>query len=603
MRRNVKNISIAVSIAAVLSGVALFGSFKYVQFLANEQLETDVTKVKQSFSDSIKSAENIAGNLQSLLETVGTQSEPAFQMFAANVIAKYPFVKEISFYQRLDSKSRPKFEANLRKLGRGQGILETDPNSADEVVPSGQKSEYLALSMVDKAAAENSYYGWDLLSDAGKKNAATESLAGMKLLASESYLLESGNAAIDLFAPVAIDSNNSGVIGITIDVPKLLGDEQWRKNVTVILSSILAGESVKKDLYRSLDQSAEPSFKLNSLSSNLELTNFGQTLGLRFERVLDISRIKSGILAMVLAACCAISLLAVFLAKTLANLANSLEDLAKLNTGLEKTVEDRTKNLSEANVKVEKSLANLEQANGTLQLQAKMLEIYLRLIFHDLATPLTVCEFNLKRLKTLSLEAQAPVMEKVANSLARIGDLLVDTRSFFQGTVPTKYCSPNQLTADIQQMYDYRLTEKSMRITEKNSAGESTQVKVPRSFMVHQIIANFISNSIKYSPSESEILIAYSAPRDTDKGKFIDIVIRDYGKGMTKEQVDAFATGQVSASTEGVKGEKGTGSGVMIAKFFLEKFGGTIAITSYTEKTNDEAQGTAVKLSIPVSIS
>lgn len=105
-------------------------------------------------------------------------------------------------------------------------------------------------------------------------------------------------------------------------------------------------------------------------------------------------------------------------------------------------------------------------------------------------------------------------------------------------------------------MYDQRLAEKSMTIVEKNNAGEATEIKIPKSFMVHQIIANFISNSIKYSPDESNILLAFTAPRETDDGPFIDVIIRDHGKGMTKEQVNAFASGHVSASTEGVKGKR-----------------------------------------------
>lgn len=262
------------------------------------------------------------------------------------------------------------------------------------------------------------------------------------------------------------------------------------------------------------------------------------------------------------------------------------------------------KSLSHLEIRLRvRSALKLAQANEALQQQTKMMEIFLRLIFHDLATPLTVCEFNLRRLKTVDAAAQAPVLEKVTKSLSRIGDLIGDTKSFFQGTVPKKYCSPSQLTADIHLMYDQRLAEKSMTIVEKNNAGEATEIKIPKSFMVHQIIANFISNSIKYSPDESNILLAFTAPRETDDGPFIDVIIRDHGKGMTKEQVNAFASGHVSASTEGVKGEKGTGSGVMIAKFFLEKFGGEVSIISYPENTGDNAQGTVVKLTVPVSIS
>jgi two-component system, sensor histidine kinase and response regulator len=261
------------------------------------------------------------------------------------------------------------------------------------------------------------------------------------------------------------------------------------------------------------------------------------------------------------------------------------------------------KHLSHLEIRLRvRNALKLAQANDKLQHQAKMLEIYLRLIFHDLASPLTICDHNLRRLKTLDLEAQGPVLEKVSKSLGRISDLIADTKSFFQGAVPTKFCSPIQLTTDMQFIYEQRLLEKSIKIEERNSAGEATQVKIPRSFMAHQIMANFISNSIKYSDAGSNILIAYLSPKEADGGTYMDIIIRDYGKGMTKEQVEAFAAGHVSMSTTGTTGETGTGSGVMIAKFFLSKFGATIDIKSYTEKTPKNERGTVVKITVPVAV-
>lgn len=90
------------------------------------------------------------------------------------------------------------------------------------------------------------------------------------------------------------------------------------------------------------------------------------------------------------------------------------------------------KSLSHLEIRLRvRSALKLAQANEALQQQTKMMEIFLRLIFHDLATPLTVCEFNLRRLKTVDAAAQAPVLEKVTKSLSRIGDLIGDTKSFF----------------------------------------------------------------------------------------------------------------------------------------------------------------------------
>ncbi len=364
--------SIAFIISAAFTIFAMLAAVRYVVSLAQQQLDSETANVKQSFFESIKSVETVAENLQSLIAAVGDESEPNFQEFTAQVLDNYNFINAVNYYTRVEKHSRAAYENHLKKLGKGDGLVETVADSPNEVRPAPVRDLYFPLTLADTKASEHSYYGWDLLSDSGKKEAVLAAIDLQKLIASESYLLESGHAAFDLFAPVMIEGRLKGVIGMTIDIPRLLGDEQWRRNVTVMLGTMLTGERTRKDLYRALDQSPDPTVTLATLNSITEVTNFGQTLGLKFERVLGLSRLNSGILAMVLLACLVLGLLAIYLATTLANLANSLNELAKVNAGLEKTVAERTKNLSEVNHEIADMLENLDDAVFTVGADLKI---------------------------------------------------------------------------------------------------------------------------------------------------------------------------------------------------------------------------------------
>ncbi|GBD86682.1 sensor protein EvgS precursor [bacterium BMS3Abin03] len=90
--------------------------------------------------------------------------------------------------------------------------------------------------------------------------------------------------------------------------------------------------------------------------------------------------------------------------------------------------------------------------------------------------------------------------------------------------------------------------------------------------LLNQVIVNLISNAIKFSPEETTIEISANIFND----KFIEFIVKDEGIGISEENKDKlFKIGKMF-STEGTKGEKGTGLGLTLVKQIVEKHGGEL---------------------------
>lgn len=89
------------------------------------------------------------------------------------------------------------------------------------------------------------------------------------------------------------------------------------------------------------------------------------------------------------------------------------------------------------------------------------------------------------------------------------------------------------------------------------------------------ILRNLIHNAIKFSAFNSQIDI-----KAVRENKFCQIRIRDYGIGMSAEEIETLMGSNEYFSKAGTEQEKGTGLGLMLCKEFINRNGGEIAIKS-----------------------
>lgn len=96
-------------------------------------------------------------------------------------------------------------------------------------------------------------------------------------------------------------------------------------------------------------------------------------------------------------------------------------------------------------------------------------------------------------------------------------------------------------------------------------------------------VSNLINNAAEASPLGSKVIIAVN-----DADKILEILIKDFGKGISAENLKKIGTKGFSSEKE-----NGTGIGVFYAKRFIEDLGGRLNIESSL------GEGTKVSIFIP----
>lgn len=103
------------------------------------------------------------------------------------------------------------------------------------------------------------------------------------------------------------------------------------------------------------------------------------------------------------------------------------------------------------------------------------------------------------------------------------------------------------------------------------------------------VLANLISNAIKFSPENGKINITAHSTNKT-----LDVKIQDNGVGMSEEAIAKLFKVDQFHSTEGTLKEKGTGLDLILCKEFIEKNGGQIKVESEVGK------GSIFTISLPI---
>ncbi len=95
---------------------------------------------------------------------------------------------------------------------------------------------------------------------------------------------------------------------------------------------------------------------------------------------------------------------------------------------------------------------------------------------------------------------------------------------------------------------------------------------------------NIISNAIKYSPPNSQVIISHTQM----PGKII-ISVKDFGIGMSNEEIEKIFSGKNVPRTE----NSGTGLGLIVTRDIIDKLGGQIKAIS------QKGQGTEIIIELP----
>lgn len=108
-----------------------------------------------------------------------------------------------------------------------------------------------------------------------------------------------------------------------------------------------------------------------------------------------------------------------------------------------------------------------------------------------------------------------------------------------------------------------------------------------------QIFGNLLSNAIKFTKTGGKVTAVLKKVENSSKN-YIELSVRDNGIGMSDEQVNSLFISKSNSHKKGTDGEKSTGLGLSIIKYFVELHEGTIHVES------EVGEGTVFTIKIPV---
>jgi two-component system, sensor histidine kinase and response regulator len=151
-----------------------------------------------------------------------------------------------------------------------------------------------------------------------------------------------------------------------------------------------------------------------------------------------------------------------------------------------------------------------------------------------------------------------------------------------------KRTNTNRLIHYSVSSFTAQIVDKNLEI--KVNVKESIHINSDeRLFLI--LITSLISNAVKFSKQRSKIIIS---AKDFNED-FVEIIVKDEGLGISENnKTRLFKMDQIFFS-EGTKGEKGVGLGLMLSKEIVEKHGGNLWFYS------NQNEGSEFHFTMPIS--
>jgi signal transduction histidine kinase len=210
---------------------------------------------------------------------------------------------------------------------------------------------------------------------------------------------------------------------------------------------------------------------------------------------------------------------------------------------------------------------------------------------HDIRGPLGVIQLASQRLieKTTLTERQTSQINMVHNNskkLIELLDMILELVKMERCEFEPLYASVNldQLLTDT--LIDQHATAREKSISLHFNNPGPTMLECDAS-LIRQVIANLISNAIKYSPPGSDIVIALSS---TDKQ--CEVSVTDQGPGIKTEEHHKLFKAFQRLSSKPTGNESSTGLGLAICKRIINAHDGEIHY-------EDEKQGSRFSFTLP----
>jgi PAS domain S-box-containing protein len=242
-------------------------------------------------------------------------------------------------------------------------------------------------------------------------------------------------------------------------------------------------------------------------------------------------------------------------------------------------------------IKVQEELLNILEKERQL---SDMKTVFVNMVSHELRTPLSIIQSSAEILELLyqdkatnETELQAythRIVEEVKNLKDLMDELLLVSR--IEANKINFNPDEIDITAFVNDLTNqqYRPWRDGRNLL-LETRGNGKLVKADK-FMMRHLLNNIIDNAFKYSPNKAEPIVRIFFGQEN-----WSIVCRDHGIGIPSKDINDLGTSFKRGANVG--SIQGTGLGLVVVRYFVEKHNGTI------EYQSEEGQGTIVRIHFP----
>jgi signal transduction histidine kinase len=256
------------------------------------------------------------------------------------------------------------------------------------------------------------------------------------------------------------------------------------------------------------------------------------------------------------------------------------EEVSQVKNNLEELVEERTTELQSVSTELESQKRMLESTNSDLLEAINARNRLFAIIGHDVRAPIG---YNLQALEMLINNPGVP--EKDRNELLKmmatssevtynlLDNLLVWGRSQTGKLVASSVrIKLKDLIDESLELISLGLREKKLKV--EVYVSEEHYVEADRD-QLYIVIRNLVSNAMKFTPEKGSIYIS-SKKWNSE----VVISIRDTGIGIPDAILTKLFDARSNVSTNGTRGEKGSGLGLQICQEILQINNGWMQVES-----------------------